>query len=754
MRQVPWESWQQWHHTRRCLFSSDSALVAKALDRITAWQCRGRVPVAVEITGELISIHQRDPQFTAGLPETAAILPGEMLRMMYAMAIMRLVNGVVDQSQKRNTTSVALRAEAAELPRVLVDIRHEAAHNELPSLPLLQDGSKKALDWLSSHYWDVQQQALHDAQTLLRLKLVQHSEMVHKGLQQPPPTPEQLPLDSEGREKGEKQSRKQLKKKSKEALRSAKQRQRAVFRELLELAQFAVGDVVALLVDGGLLVHDPCQTATTISSASAADFLEADVNNGDDGIVNNPMELSLPPLSGNMGTEIQRSPTKDDERTAAWKQTISQLSSHIPQLPILLLVEIVERLAGSSSRYNNIMGGSGSPQKLAKTSRVVLDSAGPRERFLEWATWILNEVIPFSDDCRSSGLSGRSAARIGSRHKIRRSVGLSKELLRELVGICLCSSNMDKFLLKLIPLLAEYFGDSSYARCLARLAGLGGEGLLKEDTLSKGGVYSVEPSDTSERDGRQSLGLGNVSNNTNSLLDNMTTTRLSPELAVKEAKQQQQAILNSRSVVAREGLEEEHVQSIAGKRRSQNNAGQHCKIVASWRPCAVGMLPSSVDCMGIIPKFSVNDIEDDHDVLSTIEVTKGKKLGVGEEDEDHQQAAATTVKDSETASTQTTDQQQEEEETTVSSCKKRKELESLHADEEQEGPPENDVPAKRRQQVEEMNKNCPIDTNHPPATNGEDEDEKYPRWQGIFLLQRESLEPHIVEELQAAICLL
>jgi hypothetical protein len=631
----------------------------------------------------------------------------------------------------------------------------EAAHNELPSLPLLQHGSKKALDWLSSHYWDVQQQALQDAQTLLRLKLVQHSEMVHKGLQQPPPTPQQLPLVSEEREKGEKQSRKELKKKSKEALRSAKQRQRVVFRELLELAQFAVGDVVALLVDGGLLVHDPCQTATTRPSASAADFLEADVNNGDDGIVNNPMELSLLPLSGNMGTEIQRSPTNDDERTAAWKQTISQLSSHIPQLPTLLLVEIVERLAGSSSRYNNIMGGSGSPQKLAKTSQVVLDSAGPRERFLEWATWILNEVIPFSDDCRTSGLSGRSTARIGSRHKIRRSVGLSKELLRELVGICLCSSNMDKFLLKLIPLLAEYFGDSSYARCLARLAGLGGDGLLKEDTASKGGVYSVEPSDTSERDDRQSVGLGNASNSTNSLLDNMTTTRLSPELAVKEAKQQQKAILNSKSVVACEVLEEEHVQLMAGERRPQNNSGQHCKIVASWRPCAVGMLPSPVDCMGIIPKFSFNDIEDDHDVLSTIEVTKGKKLGVGEEDEDRQQAATSTVKDSdETASTQTTDQQQEEEETTVSSCKKRKELESLHADEEQEGPPENDVAAKRRQQVEEMNKNCPIGTDHPPATNGEDEDEKYPRWRGIFLLQRDSLEPHIVEELQAAICLL
>lgn len=34
------------------------------------------------------------------------------------------MNGVVDQSQKRNTSSVAERAEFAGLPRLLVDIRH------------------------------------------------------------------------------------------------------------------------------------------------------------------------------------------------------------------------------------------------------------------------------------------------------------------------------------------------------------------------------------------------------------------------------------------------------------------------------------------------------------------------------------------------------------------------------------------------------------------------------------------------------
>lgn len=36
------------------------------------------------------------------------------------------MNGVVDQAVKRNTTSVANRAEAVSLPRSFVDIRHGA----------------------------------------------------------------------------------------------------------------------------------------------------------------------------------------------------------------------------------------------------------------------------------------------------------------------------------------------------------------------------------------------------------------------------------------------------------------------------------------------------------------------------------------------------------------------------------------------------------------------------------------------------
>jgi predicted Rdx family selenoprotein len=177
MRQVPWESWQQWHHVRCCFFSNEPVQFAEALDRVAAWQSRGGLPVAVEITAELISIQQRDPYMNTGVSPSIA-LPGEMLRMMYAMAIMRLVNGVVDQNARRNTASVANRAEDAGLPRAFVDIRHETSHNELPSLPLVRHASKQALEWLQRNYWVEQDLLLPNTQGTLKTKLLEHAQVV------------------------------------------------------------------------------------------------------------------------------------------------------------------------------------------------------------------------------------------------------------------------------------------------------------------------------------------------------------------------------------------------------------------------------------------------------------------------------------------------------------------------------------------------------------------------------------------------
>ena len=50
---------------------------------------------------------------------------------------------------------------AAGLPRLLVDVRHEASHNDMPSLSLLRLAAAQALDWLQAAYWQRQQEHLH-----------------------------------------------------------------------------------------------------------------------------------------------------------------------------------------------------------------------------------------------------------------------------------------------------------------------------------------------------------------------------------------------------------------------------------------------------------------------------------------------------------------------------------------------------------------------------------------------------------------
>ncbi len=65
-----------------------------------------------------------------------------------------MVNGITDSQQKgRVAVSVASLASAAGLPRLLVDLRHEATHNELPSLQVLRLAAQQALAWLRANYW-------------------------------------------------------------------------------------------------------------------------------------------------------------------------------------------------------------------------------------------------------------------------------------------------------------------------------------------------------------------------------------------------------------------------------------------------------------------------------------------------------------------------------------------------------------------------------------------------------------------------
>ncbi|KAL9675749.1 hypothetical protein QQ045_003955 [Rhodiola kirilowii] len=152
---VPWTSWNEWNLVRESLFSSSPAT---ALDRIMAWRGKGFIPA---ITASLIEIKQKDPFFFTAGQVSDECLSQEMMAMLYCMAIIRLVNCVVEKTRKRNGKSIAEAAEEIKVPRMLIDIRHEGSHRYLPSLEILRLASIDALKWLKMYYWEPQKDAVH-----------------------------------------------------------------------------------------------------------------------------------------------------------------------------------------------------------------------------------------------------------------------------------------------------------------------------------------------------------------------------------------------------------------------------------------------------------------------------------------------------------------------------------------------------------------------------------------------------------------
>ncbi|ONK61497.1 uncharacterized protein A4U43_C08F30520 [Asparagus officinalis] len=167
---VPWSSWDQWHFVRESLFSSSPDSVAKALQRISAWRCRGCLPIPIDVTAAIVEIQQKDPFFREGIPSDA-LNSEELLAMLYSMAIIRLVNCFVEPAHKITRRSISELADVVGIPRMLVDIRHESSHQNLPSLRLVRMASTKALDWLKSNYWEPQRSVIPDVRKEVRLRL-------------------------------------------------------------------------------------------------------------------------------------------------------------------------------------------------------------------------------------------------------------------------------------------------------------------------------------------------------------------------------------------------------------------------------------------------------------------------------------------------------------------------------------------------------------------------------------------------------
>jgi len=113
-RVVSWGTWDEWHSVRNWLWSADPEERQRGLRRVRIWRARGPLPLSIEATASLIEAHASDTYVCSEIsPATRFFFPNLLfslrfpptrpsneLRLMYAMAIVRMVNGLAEVEQK------------------------------------------------------------------------------------------------------------------------------------------------------------------------------------------------------------------------------------------------------------------------------------------------------------------------------------------------------------------------------------------------------------------------------------------------------------------------------------------------------------------------------------------------------------------------------------------------------------------------------------------------------------------------------
>ena len=146
-RLVPWLDWSEWQAVYHSLFDVDSNQ-QWGLEAIALWRLRGRLPHSIDITASLIEVIIQDSHNPRSEHE---------LRMQYSIIVVRAVNGLVDPSQQSYfADSVMSLASKIDIPGWIVELRHDATHNVLPSLSILRSAAHHMLQWLHRYYWTPQ----------------------------------------------------------------------------------------------------------------------------------------------------------------------------------------------------------------------------------------------------------------------------------------------------------------------------------------------------------------------------------------------------------------------------------------------------------------------------------------------------------------------------------------------------------------------------------------------------------------------
>ncbi|XP_060973302.1 uncharacterized protein LOC115725186 isoform X3 [Cannabis sativa] len=441
LKLVPWMSWEEWLFVYDSLFSDSPHAVSSALAKISTWGSRGCLPVTIEVTASIIEIQMRDPYFSKfrkdqnidasdknrGNQGSDGSLSDEMLAMLYCMAIMRLVNGVVEKTRKQREVSIAVAADAINMPRTLIDIRHEGSHRELPTLQIVRSASIKALDWLKFYYWEPQKKAVPfqgDSTTKIRKRIKSKlRELAFCLNAKESPELSSSPLHGKRRRKhdwicGRKMFLSHAAGKLHSNSGGNKKQIKNVVKNLVGLYSSCSSEVVSVLLDFLL---------KTLNSSHSSELSEdTQVGSGTDTILND------------------------------WKPVITKFSNKEPELLVALLNAVLGMIEVQETSKDEIGG-----QLISSDNSPVVHQVEHLSSLFAWLANNLKELKPRHKALKTSETDVKSTG----------DSSLSNAALMQLMRKCLVlSASGNKQLLDSAILIAQLIGDINLMKKLNKIS--------------------------------------------------------------------------------------------------------------------------------------------------------------------------------------------------------------------------------------------------------------------------------------------
>jgi len=158
LKSHPWFDWNEWIEVYSSIFDEKEDKVWEGIELVNLWRSRGNVPHSVDMTSLFIEYVQRISETSVG---GRGVGEEERLRLEGCALVTRFVNGLVDPKQTGYyASSVSSIGSDIHIPFWVVELRHDAAHNSLPSLSSLCLAAEHSVAYLKEFYWDCQRRRL------------------------------------------------------------------------------------------------------------------------------------------------------------------------------------------------------------------------------------------------------------------------------------------------------------------------------------------------------------------------------------------------------------------------------------------------------------------------------------------------------------------------------------------------------------------------------------------------------------------